>query len=174
MKPNIAILEELAALLEGNHPKFKMPQHYLFDMRHYWAPPDEMEEIIELKSKENPEIHKCGTSGCALGYAVQYLPSFQEHYLLNYDNISVRGVPKNVFSSMGSPIGLTNAEFWYLFSAHGDTVAEDAIFQKLPPEHRFLGRAVEGQEALRDVVSRIRCLALELRLREQDEIQAVT
>lgn len=94
------ILMEIAQLLRGEHPEYKIPEDS-FDMS-CWYKKDQ-----------------CGTTGCAMGWAAALLPSVKAFYYLPNGGLFVRpAIAKKLGGhefNYNLPLGITEEEFEYLF-----------------------------------------------------------
>lgn len=174
MTPNIKALTELMQLLEGTHPKWVLPEHYIFDMQ-FWKV-EGRNDLLGLYDSKT--VNGCQTSGCAMGYAMQYIPTFRKDYKFEKTDKAAYSMMvrlscgwsdwDRVHSRCGEPLGLSEAEFWYLFGQHHDdnhclnTFPHRVALEKEPDP-----RITFGAKARKDTVRRIKKLLQELERRER-------
>lgn len=168
---NVQALLALKKLLQGKHEKYALPEHYIFDMRH-WMIKGKTNLMNEYNHDEK-KVNGCKTSGCALGYAIMLLPEFKKHYkLVNGGGTRYFLHAKNeegnfvvnswVSQSIGNHLGLTYNEFWYLFAE------DDGYAEVVSPEFDSrVGSDFErpryGASGRKDVIRRINCLLKQLK-----------
>ena len=175
MQPNIAALEELASFLEGTHPTAKLPEHYIFDMRSWFYKDPRKTFLIERYGEET--VNGCETTGCALGYACTYLPTFKKLFKPKiYFNECYPGFEEcsplaTVCGDVGLPLGITSDEFWYMFSDNDSSIsAYKSCIKKLPEDQIVTERAKYGSQGREDAAARIRCLIADIKLRELEDV----
>lgn len=177
MTPNVQALQELCDLLEGKHSKYSLPEHYIFDMGNWMLKDKSKKLLIERYGKK--KTNGCHTAGCAIGYAITCLPKFKKMYrlkevvsgefVLEFKYADRFELWTNSWENIGTPLGISEHEFWYLFGA-GQYYALDCVFTKLDyiSKDYINEKPIYGAGARKEIARRIKKLLKEFAAREME------